>query len=99
MSVPFFIFSLQDNDMNWLNTKRKNNVPIGFFEGEREQKGDIFSRIENKITLSKQEYYEKILYKFDSGEVDLLLEGKERKGIIMGGSSSGLTIVGILKDE
>jgi hypothetical protein len=85
--------------MNWLNIKRKNNIPIGFFEDKTPEKEDIYSRIETKITLSKQEYYKNILYKFDSGEIDLLYEGKERKGIIMGGSSSGLTIIGILKDE
>jgi hypothetical protein len=85
--------------MNWLNNKRKHNIPIGFYELEGEYKEDIFSRIETKITLNKQEYYNNILYKYDSGEIDLLYNGKERKGIIMGGSSSGNTIVGILRDE
>jgi hypothetical protein len=83
--------------MNWYDIKRKNNVPIGFFEEESKQKEDIFSRIETKITLNRQEYYQKILHKYDSGEVDFLYEGNERKGIIMGGSSSGLTIIGLLK--
>jgi hypothetical protein len=85
--------------MNWLNIKRKNNIPIGFYEEESKQKEDIFSRIETKITLNRQEYYKNILHKFDSGEIDLLHESKERKGIIMGGSSSGNVIIGILKNE
>jgi hypothetical protein len=83
--------------MNWLNNKRKHNIPIGFYEEKSQEKDDIFSRIEAKITLNKQEYYENILYKYDSGEIDLLYEGKERKGIIMGGSTSGNTIIGILR--
>jgi hypothetical protein len=81
--------------MNWLNIKRKNNVPIGFYEEERQQKEDIFSRIETKITINRQEYYKNIFHKFDSGEIDLLYEGKEKKGIIMGSSSSGNVIIGI----
>jgi hypothetical protein len=84
--------------MNWLKIKRKN-VPIGFYEEKTPEKEDIFSRIETKITLNRQEYYQNILYKFDSGEIDLLYEDKERKGIIMGGSTSGNTIVGILKEK
>jgi hypothetical protein len=84
--------------MNWLQIKRKN-VPIGFYEEKTPEKADIFSRIETKITLNKQEYYKNIIHKFDSGEIDLLFEGRERKGIIMGGSSSGNVIIGILKGE
>ena len=82
--------------MNWLNVKRKNNIPIGFFEEGADKKEDIFSRIETKISLSKQEFYEKILYKYENGEVDLLYEGEERKGIIMGCSTTGNSIIGIL---
>jgi hypothetical protein len=79
--------------------KRNNNIPIGFYEEKTTEKANIFSRIETKITFNRQEYYQNILYKFDSGEVDLLYEGKERKGIIMGGSSNGLTIIGLLKED
>jgi hypothetical protein len=85
--------------MNKYNIKRKNNIPIGFFEDATKQKEDIFSRIETRITFNRQEYYKNVLHKYNSGEIDLLFEGKERKGIIMGGSSSGLTIIGLLKDN
>ena len=85
--------------MNWLNRKRNHDIPIGFYDERTSKKDDIFSRIINEILLSRQEYYKNILYKFDSGEIDLLYEGKGRKGIIMGGSSSGNVIIGILREE
>ena len=74
--------------------------PIGFFNEETpEEKVKTFNSIETKITFSRQEIQQNLLYKNDKGECEILYEGKERKGLILGGSSSGSKIIGILKEK
>jgi len=72
---------------------------IGFFnEDTPEQKVATFNSIETKITFSRQEIIKNLLNKNEKGECELIYEGEKRKGLIMGGSSSGNVIIGILRD-
>jgi len=73
---------------------------IGYFNEETpEEKVKSFNSVESKILFSRQEIMENLLYKNEKGECEILYEGKKRKGLILGGSSSGSMIIGILKED
>lgn len=71
----------------------------GFYDEKPDKNLYLFDQIEKTISLSPQEVINNVLYKSKyTKECHILYEGKERNGIILGGSSTGNMTIGILPE-
>jgi hypothetical protein len=60
---------------------------------------DYLSRIEKKVSFTRNDILENLLEKQSNMECMVRYDGKERKGIILSFSTSGNYIIGILKED
>jgi hypothetical protein len=67
-------------------------------EKDNDKQPDYLSRIETKVSLTREEINEKLLEKKSNMECVIRYDGKERNGIILSFSTSGNYVIGILKD-
>jgi hypothetical protein len=72
--------------------------PISYYYEKPDKNLYLFDKIEKTISLSPQEVQNNLLYKNENGECHILYEGRERNGIILGGSTRGSMTIGLLPE-
>jgi hypothetical protein len=72
---------------------------IGTFQGKETEKTDFFTKIESKLTLTREEIGKCLTDKYPDGKCVLEYGGKRRDGVIMSMGTNGTYVIGILREE
>jgi hypothetical protein len=72
---------------------------IGTFKNEETNNTDFLTKIESKLTFTRDETQKYITKKFPDGRCIFEYKGESREGVIMGMGTNGTYQIGLLREE